>query len=141
MNITIFFFKTASIILASWLLGFILPWWGFAFAAALMGAILHQGIFMNLLSGFLGAGLFYLISGYWAGTSDNFAFAHKVAAIFGEGLGADLSGYSLLWAGSLLYAMLGSLAATGAALLTSKEQVIRLQDRRHSKTKRLKLDL
>lgn len=141
MQLSIFFFKTGLILLLSWLLGFVLPWWGFVLAAAMGGALLHQGIFMNVLSGFLGCGLFYVITGYWAGTADNFAFAHKVAAIFGEGMGTELSGYSLLWAGSLLYAFLGALAATGSALMTSKEQIMRLQDRRHSKTKRLKLDL
>jgi hypothetical protein len=141
MQLTIFFFKTSLILLLSWLLGFIFPWWGFVVGAAIGGALLHQGIFMNFLSGFLGCGLFYLISGYWAGTEDNFTFAHKVAAIFGEGMGAELSGYTLLWAGSILYALLGALAATGAALVFSKDQIIRLQDKRHSKTKRLKLDL
>jgi hypothetical protein len=142
MQIRIFFIKTVVIFALSWLAGWLLPWWwAFALAAFIIGMPMQHSAFANFLSGGLGAGLYYLISGYMAGKTDHFVFADKIAAIFGEGAGVSLNGISLLAAGSLLFFIIGGLASMSGALIATQGQMDRLQDRRKSKTKRLKLDL
>lgn len=142
MQLRIFLIKTAAIFALSWLAGWLLPfWWGFAVIAFIIGMPLQQAVFTNFLSGGLGAGIFYLISGYMAGKADQFVFANKIAGIFGEGVGLSLSGMSLLMMGTLLFFIIGGLASMSGALIATRDQMDRLQDRRKSKTKRLKLDL
>lgn len=142
MQTRIFLIKTVVIFALSWLSGWLLPWWwGFTIAAFIVGMPIQLSPFANFLSGGLGAGLYYLISGYMAGKTDQFVFADKIVAIFGEGLGISLSGISLLMIGTLLYFIIGGLASLSGSLISTKDQIDRLEDRRKSKTKRLKLDL
>ena len=142
MQFRIFLIKTAAIFALSWLVGWLFPfWWGFAVIAFIIGMPIQQAAFTNFLSGGLGAGIFYLISGYMAGKADQFVFANKIAGIFGEGAGLSLSGLSLLMMGTLLFFIIGGLASMSGALIATRDQMDRLQDRRKSKTKRLKLDL
>jgi hypothetical protein len=141
MNFSIFVLKVALIALFSWLLSFFMPWWIFAVVAFVMGLLLQKSILLNFFSGLLGAGIYYVITAFWMGTNDNFSFANKVAEIFGEGLGMELSGYGLLWMGAALFSFIGALSSLGGAMLLTPEPGNRLQDSRRTKSKRLKLDI
>jgi hypothetical protein len=141
MNFSIFVFKVALIALFSWLLSFFMPWWIFAVVAFVMGLLFQKSILLNFFSGLLGAGIYYTMTAFWMGTNDNFSFANKVAEIFGEGLGMELSGYGLLWMGAALFSLMGALSSLGGAMLLTPEPGNRLQDSRRTKSKRLKLDI
>lgn len=141
MNFSIFIFKVLAIALLSWASGLILTWWSFAVVAFFAGMLLQKSALLNFSSGFLGTGLYYMIATLWAGTADNFSFADKVAAIFSESLPMTIDGSALLWIGTLLFALIGALSSLSGALLMAPEPGNRLEDRRRTKSKRLKLDL
>jgi|GEM_PF-1215990 len=141
MKPAILILKVFLIILFSWIFSYFTPWWFFAVIAFAAGIIARKSGFTTFISGFLGSGGYYFLFAFIAGSGDSFVFADKIGSVMSAGLSSSLSGYSLLWIGSGIYALIGGLASLSGALILSEEPRIRLQDKRKTKTKRLKLDL
>ncbi|HZH67697.1 MAG TPA: hypothetical protein VFD65_00730 [Chitinophagales bacterium] len=126
------------IIILTFLLSNILPWWTFALICFISGIGAYQLGFLSFINGFLGVGLYYFTYCFVLASKDNFAFADKIGSILGSSLNQNIDGFSLLWIGTLLFGILGGVFAWSGTLITSG---FSRRNERFKKIKSLKLDL
>lgn len=137
-----FLVLTLIIGLSTWLLSYILPWWIFTVVCFIAGLIVHRMGGISFFAGFLGIGSYYVIYTFLLSKVDNFAFADKIGSILGASLSGEITGFSLLCIGALLFGILGGLFTLSGSLILASEPALKLgQSRRRNKEKRLKLDL
>lgn len=137
-----FIIQVAAIMLASWLLSYLLPWWIFAVVCFISGLIANQLRFYSFIAGFVGMGLYYLTYSSILARGDNFSFANKIGTILGSSMDTSISGFTLLYVGAILFGILGGLFAWSGTLIASNEPSNRLHSKRgRNKSKGLKLDL
>jgi len=107
------FLKTVvAILLISYLLGFLLPWWAPAVAAFLVALILPQKAGISFLSGFVGVGLYWLLHALISDLQNEHILSLRMAALFG------LPGtVSFLVVTTFLGAIIGGLSAWAASLI------------------------
>lgn len=142
MNPVIFAIQVVAIFLASWLLGYIAPWWIFCLVCFISGLAAHKLRFFTFFGGFIGTGLYYFVVSAFHTRGDNFTFANKIGEILSASLDNPIAGFTLLCIGCLVFGLLGGLFAWSGSLLLSNEPSNRLQSRRgRKKSKSLKLDL
>lgn len=114
-----FFVTIVLIVLLSFLSGLYLPWWGFALAACLVGALIQQRPWLAFLAGFLGLFLLWGGLAFFIDSANNSLLSAKIAQIL------PLSGSSILLI--LVTGFVGGLVGGGAALtgnyLTGKAPV------------------
>lgn len=130
------------IIAGSWALSYIMPWWTFTVLCFIVGILARQWGFYTFVTGFVGAGLYYVIFSTLQGSKDNFQFADKIGSILGSSIDASISGFVLLCVGTFLFALLGGLFAWSSSLILTQEPSNRLgSGRGRNKERSLKLDL
>lgn len=119
-----FLVTTLLTALLSFLCGLYLPWWGFALAACLIGALIPQKPYLSFLSGFLGLFLLWGILAFIIDAANNSVLSVKIAQIL------PLGGSSILLI--LVTALVGALVGGGAALtgslLTGKAPAREMED-------------
>lgn len=137
-----FLILTVLIGICSWLFSYILPWWIFTVVCFLGGLIAHRIGGISFFAGFAGVGSYFVISTFLQSKVDNFAFADKIGTILGASLSGEITGFSLLCIGALLFGILGGLFTLSGSLILATEPVDRLgKSRVRNKEKSLKLDL
>lgn len=103
-----FLITTLLIALLSFLTGLYLPWWCFALAACLIGALIPQRPFLSFLAGFLALFLLWGGLAWMIDAANNSILSGKIAQIL------PLGGSSVLLI--LVTAFVGALVGGGAAL-------------------------
>jgi hypothetical protein len=114
-----FLISTLLIALLSFLCGLYLPWWGFALAACLIGALLPQKPGLSFLAGFLA--LFILWGGLacFIDAANNSILSAKIAQI----LPLDGSPFLLILVTGFVAALVGGGSALTGCYLTRKAPV------------------
>ncbi len=119
-----FFIGLIAVATLGWLGSFILPWWGIALVATIVGFALQMHGGLSFLCGFLSLGGLYFIYANMINNANAGLLISKLAVIFGS------SPRALFWATVLIGALLGGLGMLSGkfgrdAILGPKEQMNR----------------
>lgn len=138
MKVLISIGQVLFIIIVTFLLSKILPWWTFALICFISGLAAYQLGFLSFINGFLGSGLYYFTYCFSLASKDNFIFADKIGSILSSSSTTSIDGFSLLWIGTFLFSILGGFFAWSGTLIVSG---FSRKNERFKKIKSLKLDL
>ncbi|MCP4438545.1 MAG: hypothetical protein GY810_06335 [Aureispira sp.] len=105
-----FFIGLIALASLGWLGSFILPWWGIALIAAIIGFALQMHGVLSFLCGILATGGLYFVHLNMINTANEGLLVSKIAVIFNIG-----SPSLLFWISLLIGALLG-----GLGMLTGK---------------------
>lgn len=141
-SFTHFILLALAIGVASWITGYFLPWWFFAVICFIGGLLAKHLGGISFFSGFFGVGIYYLVSSLLKSRHDHLEFADKIGAVLSSSMSTEVTGFTLLCVGTLLFAILGGLFCWSGTLILSSEPSLRLgSGRARNKEKSLKLDL
>ncbi len=139
MKTTFFIIQVLLILLGTFFLSKIFPWWIFTAVCFLSGiAVFTKLNFTSFWAGFIGIGIYYFSYCFFLASTDNFIFSDKIGHILGSSADISLDGSTLLWIGTGLFSILGGLFALSGTLIA---EGFSGRNARFKKIKSLKLDL
>ncbi len=135
--------KIIVIAILSFLLSFILPWYGFAIIAFIVGFFLAKYEGNSFFAGFIGVGLFWLLYIIFLDTKNGNQLSEEVAQIFSDSLDTEISGALLIASASILAGLIGGLAAWAGSLFAQTNNIGRQHSKfsRRTSNKRFKLNI
>lgn len=113
-------FLTAIILTAilSFISGLFLPWWGIAFTALAVAAIVHQKAGKAFLAGLLGAFLLWAGLAWWIDMKNTGVLSHKVASILPLGGNS----FAIIAVTGLIGGLVGGFAAMAGSYLRASKK-------------------
>lgn len=122
-----FIIKILIIAILSFLGTLFLPWYTPFIVAFLTGITFSNKPGNNFLAGVLGVGLFWLSYALFLDIRNEHLLSGKVAALFSDSLGTQITGGVLLMLTTFLGALLGGLAAMAGAMIMDDGSRLRLR--------------
>lgn len=120
------------ILVLSFLASYILPWYGFAIVAFVVGYFLSRYEGNSFFAGFIGAGLFWLLYIIFIDTKNHYTLSAQVAQLFSDSMEREISGALLVALASVLAAFIGGLSCWSGSLLFDNKYVENRSSKRHN---------
>jgi len=134
-----FLIKVTVILVLSFLLTLFLPWYMPFIVCFITGIVFSNKPGNNFLAGLTAVGLFWLSYTLYLDIRNEHILSSKIAALFAQNLGTDLTGAVLIMVTTFLGALLGGMSAMSGAMLTDDGSRKRLRKAVKSGSYRLKL--
>ena len=134
-----FLVKVIIIAVLSFILTLFLPWYGVAIAAFIIGLVFSNKPGNNFLAGFFGVGLFWLAYALFLDIRNQHILSSKIATLFSENIGTEITTGVLIMVTSFLGALLGALSCMAGAMIMDDGS--RMRRRRAIKRGNYKLKL
>ena len=134
-----FLVKVIIIAVLSFILTLFLPWYGVAIAAFITGLVFSNKPGNNYLAGFLGVGLFWLAYALFLDIQNQHILSSKIANLFSDNLGIDITSGVLVMVTTFLGALLGALSCMAGAMIMDDGS--RMRRKRAIKSGNYKLNL
>jgi len=115
--------KIIVIAILSFLLSFIVSWYGFVIVAFIIGFSLAKYEGNSFFAGFIGVGLFWLAYILFLDIQNQHQLSSAVAQIFSENLGSEISSTLLIAAASILAGIIGGLACWAGSLFNQINRI------------------
>lgn len=131
--------KILLIIVLSFLLTLFLPWYGVAIAAFITGLVLSNKEGNNFITGFFGVGFFWFAYALFLDIKNEHVLSSKIALLFSDSLGADITSGVLVMVTTFLGALIGGLSCAAGAMLMDDGS--RMRRKRAIKSGNYKLNL
>jgi hypothetical protein len=122
-----FILKILIIAILSCLLTFFLPWYVPFLVAFLTGVLLSNKPGNNFLAGLIGIGLFWLSYALFLDIKNEHLLSGKIALLFSESLGTEITSGVLVMVTTFLGAILGGLSAMAGAMIMDDGSRLRLR--------------
>ncbi len=122
-----FILKILIIAILSCLLTFFLPWYTPFLVAFLTGVLLSNKPGNNFLAGLIGIGIFWLSYALFLDIKNEHLLSGKVALLFSENLGTEITSGVLVMVTTFLGAILGGLSAMAGAMIMDDGSRLRLR--------------
>jgi hypothetical protein len=134
-----FLVKVIIIAVLSFIITLFLPWYGVAIAAFIVGLVLSNKPGNNFLAGFFGVGLFWLAYALFLDIQNQHILSSKIALLFSDNLGTDITSGVLVMVTTFLGALLGALSCMAGAMIMDDGS--RMRRKRAIKSGNYKLNL
>ena len=134
-----FLIKVLVIIVLSFVLTLVLPWYFTFIVCFLVGLFLSNLAGNNFIAGLLAIGIFWSSYALFLDFRNNHTLSNKIAQLFSESLNTDITSGVLVLITTFLGALLGGLSTMAGAMITDNGS--RGNKRKAVKTKNYRINL